>query len=94
MEGNTIHNFTITKRALSKENSFKCMINGTNLTSLYPLPDILSLLLVAPIFFPFNLEVIMEGHIMAYYLSTAGVILLEYYQLIDAIQLELQTIQR
>jgi len=31
---------------------------------------------------------------MAYYLSTAGVILLEYYQLIDAIELELQTIHR
>ena len=43
MEGNTIHNFTITKIALSKENSFKCMIKGTNLTSLYTLLDILSL---------------------------------------------------
>ena len=69
MEGNTIHDFTITKRALSKENSFKCMIKGTNLTSLYTLLDVLSLALVAPIFFLFNLEVIMEGHLMAYYLS-------------------------
>ena len=85
MEGNTIRNFTITKRVLSKENSFKYMIKGTNLTSLYTLLDILSPPLVAPIFFPFNLKVIMEGHIMAYYLSTSRDILLEYYQLNDAI---------
>ena len=34
----------------------------------------------------------MVGLIIAYYLSTAGVILLEYYQLTDVIQLELQII--
>ena len=85
MEGNPIYSFTTTKRALSKENSFKCMIKGTSLTSLYTQLDILSLPPVAPIF-PFNLEII-----MAYWLSTAGVILLEYYQLTDVIQLELQT---
>ena len=52
MEGNTIHNFKITKRTLSRQNSFKCMIEGTNLTSFYTQLDILSLSLVAPIFFP------------------------------------------
>ena len=36
----------------------------------------------------------MEGHIMAYCLSTIEAILLEYYQLNDAIQLELQTKHR
>ena len=35
MEGNVIHSFTITKRTLSRGNSFKCMTNETNLTSLY-----------------------------------------------------------
>jgi len=65
------------------------MINGTNLTSLYTQLDILSLPSVASIFPPFNLEVI-----RAYCFSIAGVILLEYYQFTDAIQLELQTIQR
>ena len=85
MEGNPIYSFTTTKRALSKENSFECMIKGTSLTSLYTQLDILSLPPVAPIF-PFNLEII-----MTYWLSTARVILLEYYQLTDVIQLELQT---
>ena len=50
MEGNTIHNFKITKRALSRRNSFDCVIKGTNLTSLYTQLDILSLPPVAPIF--------------------------------------------
>ena len=50
MEGNTIHSFTITKRTLSRRNSFMCMIKGTNLTSLYTQLDILFLPPVAPIF--------------------------------------------
>jgi len=91
MEGNPIHSFTTTKRALSRGNSFKCMIRRASLTSLYTQLDILSLSLSLQLhtFFPFNIEVI-----MANCLSTAGVILLEYYHLIDATQLELQTIQR
>ena len=56
MEGNTIHNFTTTKRALSKGNSFKCMIRGASLASLYTKLDILSFPLVAPIFPPLILK--------------------------------------
>ena len=82
MEDNTIHNFITTKRALSIGNSFKCMIIGVSLTSLYTQLDILSIPSVAPIF-PFNLEII-----MANCLSTTGVILLESYQLTNAMQLE------
>ena len=52
MEDNTVHNFTTTKRALSKGNSFKCMIKGTSLTSLYTQLDILSLPLVCTYFSP------------------------------------------
>ena len=69
------------------------MIKVTNLTSLYTQLDILSLPPIAPIF-PLNLEVIKEVIIVPYCLSTAGVILLEYYQIIDVMQLELQIIQR
>ena len=93
MEGNPIHSFTTTKITLSREKSFKCMINGTNLTSLYTQLDILFLPPVAPIF-PFNLEFIMTNYLSTHRCYTAGVILLEPYQLIDATQLELQTIQR
>ena len=50
MKGNIIHNFTTTKRALSRGNSFKCMIREASLTNPYTQLDILSLLLVAPIF--------------------------------------------
>ena len=50
MEGNIIHNITTPKRALSRGNSFKCMIKGTSLTSLYTQLGMLSLPPVAPIF--------------------------------------------
>ena len=50
MEGNIIHNFTTTKRALLRGNSFKCMIRETSLTSSCTQLDILSLPPVAPIF--------------------------------------------
>ena len=68
-------------------NSFKCMIRGASLTSFYTQLDILSLPPVAPIF-PFNLEVIMANCPF-----TAGVTLLEYYQLTEVLQLGLQTIR-
>ena len=80
MEGNTIHNFTTTKRALLRGNPFKCMIKGIILTSLSTHSWTYSLSLQLHPFFPFNLKVI-----MANYLSTIGVILLERCQLIDAI---------
>ena len=57
------------------------MIRGASLTSPYTQLDILSLPPVAPIF-PLDLEVI-----MANYLSTAGVILLESHQLTEVVQL-------
>ena len=51
MEGNTIHNFITTKKALSKGKLiFKCMIRGASLTSPYTQLDILFLPPVAPIF--------------------------------------------
>ena len=64
------------------------MIRGASLTSPYTQLGILSLSLQLYPFFPLNLEVI-----MANCLSTAGVTLLEYYQLTEAVQLELQTIK-
>ena len=64
------------------------MIRRANLTNPYTQLDILSLSPVAPIF-PFNLEVIVTNC-----LTTAGVTLLGYYQLTEAVQLGLQIIQR
>ena len=63
------------------------MIRGVSLTSPYTQLGILSLFLQLHQFFLFNLEVIMTNC-----LSTAGVILLESYQLTNATQLELQTL--
>ena len=57
------------------------MIRGGSLTNPYRQLDILFLPPVTPIF-PFNHEVIMANCI-----STAGVTLLEYYQLIEDVQL-------
>ena len=64
------------------------MIRGVSLTSPYTQLGILSLPSVTP-FFPLNPEVI-----IANCLSTAGVTLLGYYQLTEAIQLGLQIIQK
>ena len=64
------------------------MIRGASLTNPYTQLGILSLPPVAPIFPP-QFEVI-----TANCLPTAGVTLLGYYQLTEAVQLELQTIQR
>ena len=58
------------------------MIKGASLTSLYTQLNILSFSLQLYQFFPFNI-----GVIMANYLSTAGVTLLGYYQLTEAVQL-------
>ena len=63
MEGNTIHNFTITKRTLSRGNSFKWMVKGTNLTSLYTQLDILSLPLICTYFSPSILK--LSWHIVS-----------------------------
>ena len=65
------------------------MIRGASLTSPYTQLGILSLFLQLHPFFPLNLEVI-----IANYLLTAGVTLLRYYQLIEAVQLGLQIIQK
>ena len=62
------------------------MIKGASLTSPYTQLGILSLSLSLSLylhpFFPFNLKVI-----VANYPTTAGVTLLGYYQLIEAVQL-------
>ena len=65
------------------------MIRGASLTSPYTQLGILSLFLQLHPFFPLNLEVIVTN-----YPTTAGVTLLGYYQLTEAVQLGLQIIQR
>ena len=75
------------KEHCQRGNSFTCMIRKASLISPYTQLDILSLPPVALIF-PFNLEVI-----VANCPTTAGVTLLGYYQLTEAVQLGLQIIQ-
>ena len=85
MEGNIIHKFTTTKRALSRGKLIQVHDKKGNLNQPLHIAGHTLSPSSCTHFFLFNLKVIIEGHIMTYCLSTAGVILLEYYQLTDAI---------